>query len=109
MAKVVVITGASAGVGRAPGLMDRYLAKVAYDGQLTQEPKPLHAPQNLFESVPGTYGALGRFDARAEDSSPEFAISRHRYAVAGGLLALGGLALVALVNGKHAREWPARE
>jgi NAD(P)-dependent dehydrogenase (short-subunit alcohol dehydrogenase family) len=92
----------------APGLVDRYLAKVAYDGQLTDEPKPPHAPQNLFESVPGAYGAHGRFDARAKDSSPEFAISQHRYAVAGRLLALGGLALAALVNGKHAREWAAR-
>ena len=87
-----------------PGLMDRYLAKVAYDGQLTEEPKLSHAPQNLFESVPGAYGAHGRFDTRAKDSSPEFAISQHRYAVAGGLLALGGLAVAALVNGKHARE-----
>ena len=88
----------------APGLMDHYLAKVAYDGQLTEEPKPSHAPQNLFESVPGAYGAHGRFDARAQDSSPEFAISQHRYAVAGSLLALGGLALAALVNGRHRRE-----
>ncbi|HEY3845740.1 MAG TPA: SDR family oxidoreductase [Acetobacteraceae bacterium] len=93
----------------APGLMDRYLAKAAYAGQLTEEPKPPHAPQNLFESVPGPYGSHGRFDAEATASSPEFAVSRHRYAVAGGLLALGGVALAALVNGRHGRGSPTRE
>ena len=79
-------------------------AKAAYDGQLTEEPKAPHAPQNLFATVPGAYGVHGRFDARAKASSPEFAISQHRYAVAGGLLALGGLAVAALVNGKHAHQ-----
>jgi short-subunit dehydrogenase len=87
----------------APGLMDRYLAKAAYAGQLTKEPRPPHAPRNLFDSVPGPYGSHGRFDAQAKDASREFAISRHRYALAGGLLALGGVAVAALFNGRRGR------
>jgi short-subunit dehydrogenase len=92
----------------APGLLDRYLAKSAYSGQLTDEPTPSDAPQNLFDSVPGSYGSHGRFDTEAKPLSGEFAVSRHRYAVAGGLLALGGFALTALVSGRHSRGQPVR-
>lgn len=74
----------------APGLLDRLLAKKGYTGQLTKEPKPPKAPANLFETVPGAYGAHGRFDAQAKDSSWEFFTSRHREALF-GMLALAGL------------------
>jgi short-subunit dehydrogenase len=69
----------------APALLDHVLAKIGYSGQLTQEQKPADAPSNLFESVPGSYGAHGRFDDRAESRSWEFFTSRHRDAVVGGL------------------------
>ncbi|HEY7576332.1 MAG TPA: SDR family oxidoreductase [Acetobacteraceae bacterium] len=78
----------------APGLLDRLLAKMGYSGQLTEEPKPAGAPGNLFETVPGAYGAHGRFDARARTGSWEFFTSRHRGAVVGGL-ALAAAALLA--------------
>jgi short-subunit dehydrogenase len=55
----------------APGLLDRYLAKAGYSGQLTEEREPADAPANLFEPVPGPYGAHGRFDARAQNASLE--------------------------------------
>jgi short chain dehydrogenase len=44
---------AKAIVGNAlmPGLLDRYLVKAGYNGQLTDEPKPRDAPANLFETV----------------------------------------------------------
>src|ERR1700710_1765697 len=45
----------------APGLIDRYLAKTGYPEHLTDEPTPADAPNNLFEPVPGSYGAHGRF------------------------------------------------
>ena len=48
----------------APGLLDRYLAKSGYSGQLTDQPIPADAPANLFHPVPGDYGAHGRFDRR---------------------------------------------
>ncbi len=80
----------------APGLLDHYLAMTGYSSQLTQEVKQSDAPANLFETVPGDYGAHGRFDDRANSRSWEMATSRHRDAVTVGLLALGGVALAAL-------------
>ena len=63
----------------APGLIDRYLAKAGYSGQLSNTPEPADAPDNLFEAVPGPYGAHGRFDnRRPRTGSWEMEISRHR-------------------------------
>ena len=64
-----------------PGLLDRYLAGAGYKGQLGDEPAPADAPNNLFQPVPGKYGAHGRFDARARSTSWEVYFSRHRNAV----------------------------
>jgi hypothetical protein len=51
----------------APGLLDRLLARRAYEGQMTAEPAPAGGPDNLFRPVPGDQGAHGRFDARARE------------------------------------------
>jgi hypothetical protein len=83
----------------APGLLDRYLARSGFSGQLTDEPNQPDAPGNLFDSVAGDFGAHGRFDARAKDASVEFTAARHRGAIVGGLLALGGMAVAALITG----------
>jgi short-subunit dehydrogenase len=64
----------------APGLIDRYLAKAGYTGQLTHEKLGEDAPANLFEPVPGDYGAHGRFDARSKTGSWEMFTDRHRTA-----------------------------
>lgn len=61
----------------APGLLDRFLAREGYDGQLSDEPAPEDRPDNLFEPVPGAYGAHGRFDDRSRDDSPEFRLATH--------------------------------
>jgi NAD(P)-dependent dehydrogenase (short-subunit alcohol dehydrogenase family) len=45
-----------------PRLVDRYLARYGFDGQQSDEPRDPHAPHNLWESVPGDFGAHGRFD-----------------------------------------------
>lgn len=87
----------------APGLLDWYLAKTGYSGQLTAEPKPPDAPANLFHTVAGAYGAHGRFDAQAKDASAEFWTSRHRDALAAGLFAVGGLALGSMLGGRRSR------
>ena len=77
----------------APGLIDRYLAKAGYKGQLTDEPLPTDAPSNLFEPVPGDYDAHGRFDDTSRHRSMEFFTDRHRTAFyALGLAGLGYLA-----------------
>ncbi len=65
----------------APGLIDRYLAKYGYSSQLSDEPSPPDAPNNLFEPVPGPYGAHGRFNSRARDWSWEVFTSYHRNAM----------------------------
>jgi hypothetical protein len=84
--EVVVVTGASAGVGRA---MTREFAAhgASYDAQQTNEPVEPDRRSNLDDPMPDDYGARGRFDDRAIDYSVQAWINRHR-----GWLALGGLA-----------------
>jgi NAD(P)-dependent dehydrogenase (short-subunit alcohol dehydrogenase family) len=53
----------------APGLLDRYLARTGYDSQQTDEPLEGEREGNLFEPVPGDFGAHGRFDHRSRDRS----------------------------------------
>ena len=77
----------------APGLLDRYLAKAGYSGQLTDKKEPANAPANLFEPVPGPYGAHGRFDARARKGSWEMFTDRHRTAFFAAA-ALAGVAML---------------
>lgn len=77
----------------APGLLDRYLAKAGYSGQLTDEREPADAPANLFEPVLGPYGAHGRFDARARNASLEMFTERHRMALLVTLALVAGAVL----------------
>jgi short-subunit dehydrogenase len=74
----------------APGLLDRYLAKAGYSGQVTDEPLPADAPNNLFDPVPGDYSAHGRFDRESKPVSLEMCAVRHR----GFLCALAGIGIV---------------
>ena len=90
-----------------PGLLDRYLAGAGYSGQLTDEPTPPDAPDNLYKPVPGDRGAHGRFDRRAQSWSTQFWLTRHR----GTLLAGVGLAAAAAMiwfapdGRRHARQF----
>lgn len=78
----------------APGLLDRYLAKVGYSGQLSDHPTSPDAPANLFAPVPGDFGAHGRFDDEASARSWQMFTERHRSAA----FALVGLALLAITG-----------
>ena len=78
----------------APGLIDRYLASAGYKGQLTDVPLAADAPANLYEPVPGNYGAHGRFDQESKTGSWEMFTDRHRSA-------LWALAALGLVGGVH--------
>lgn len=84
---------AIAGNKIAPGLLDDYLAKTAYDGQQTDEPEDPNRANNLHEPVPGDHGAHGSFDHRARDFSPQFWATKHRasLAILAGAIALGCL------------------
>jgi NAD(P)-dependent dehydrogenase (short-subunit alcohol dehydrogenase family) len=82
----------------APGLLDRYLARTGYSGQVSDEPLPVDAPANLFKSAKGDYGAHGRFDSSAREISYQATASRHRGAIALGLLGIGCVGLTALLT-----------
>jgi hypothetical protein len=60
----------------APGLMDRYLARNAYDAQQTDEPLESDRPGNLFEPVEGDFSAHGPFDDQAKPRSLLFDLDR---------------------------------
>ena len=80
----------------APSLVDRLLAgRAGYGAQITDIPSDPEAPGNLFEPVPGAYGAHGRFDGRARRGSWEMFTSRHK-------TAFWCVALIGLVAGTHA-------
>ncbi|PRX22361.1 short-subunit dehydrogenase [Paraburkholderia sp. BL18I3N2] len=74
----------------APGWIDKYLAKAGYDGQLTDELLEPDTPGNLFDPIPGAYGAHGRFDSQSRATSWEMVTSRHRNA----FWALAGIGVV---------------
>jgi short-subunit dehydrogenase len=85
----------------APGLIDRYLAKAGYTGQLLPTTQPADAPANLFEPVDGNYGAHGRFDAQAKSWSAEMFTDRHRTAFWAAALGIGVLGATALLRGRR--------
>ena len=77
-------------------LLDRYLAKKAWEGQLTDEPLPSERRGNLFESLSGSYGAHGRFDAQSHSRSLHLWINLHRAAALGLAAAAAGGILILL-------------
>ena len=64
-----------------PGVLDRYLANTAYEGQQTAEPEDPARPFNLYEPLAGDHGAHGRFDSQARTISPQLWTDLHRDAV----------------------------
>lgn len=66
-----------------PGVLDHYLARTGYDAQQTAEPADPNRRDNLAAPAPGDWGAHGRFDARARDSSIQLWWTTHRSAVFG--------------------------
>jgi short-subunit dehydrogenase len=76
----------------APSLADRYLARAGYEGQFTAANVMPDAPSNLFEPVPGNFGAHGAFDDKAKTTSWELFTTEHRYLIfAAAMGALYGL------------------
>jgi short-subunit dehydrogenase len=71
-----------------PGILDRYLAKKAWEGQFDAEPLPPGRQDNLYQPVAADFGAHGRFDAEAHDSSWQVRMARHRGLI-GLALAMG--------------------
>jgi NAD(P)-dependent dehydrogenase (short-subunit alcohol dehydrogenase family) len=77
----------------APPLVDRYVAKQAWDGQLGDQPVNGERPDNLFAPVEGDPGAHGRFEEGSRRRSPLLWLGKHRRAI--GATALAGAGAVA--------------
>ncbi|HEY6924324.1 MAG TPA: SDR family oxidoreductase [Steroidobacteraceae bacterium] len=86
----------------APGLLDRYLAQAGYSGQRSGEAADPGAPNNLFEPVPGDYGARGRFDNRAQPRSLALWASMHKHSLLAGAGMLGLALLSAALTTRRA-------
>jgi hypothetical protein len=83
----------------SPRAGDLVLLRTGWSGQTTGEPKPVDAPDNLFETMPGDPGAHGRFDDRARASSA-WTAARLRLGKIGGIVALAA-PVAALAIGYH--------
>jgi NAD(P)-dependent dehydrogenase (short-subunit alcohol dehydrogenase family) len=70
-----------------PGVLDRYLARLGYRSQQTDEPAPPDRAENLWHPVDGDHGAHGAFDPRSHPRSLQLWATTHR-----GWLALAGAA-----------------
>jgi hypothetical protein len=77
-----------------PGLADRVLARVGYEGQQYDGLAPYDRPDNLWNPVPGDFGAHGDFDEEAKSSSWLLAADINRKRVTAGLSVMAALGLV---------------
>jgi NAD(P)-dependent dehydrogenase (short-subunit alcohol dehydrogenase family) len=69
----------------APWLAERYLARTAVSGQLSDARKRPDRKDNLFESPPGDPGAHGPYDDRAHEHSVQLWATKHRRGLLGTL------------------------
>jgi hypothetical protein len=76
-----------------PGMLDHYLAHNMYEAQQYDGAADPNQLDNLWSAVPGDHGAHGTFDERAQKSSPQLWISKHRRSIMVGGIILGLLAL----------------
>lgn len=98
-----------AGSMAAPGIVDRILAEQGPPGQQDDEPAQQRA-DNLFEPMPGDFGAHGRFDDEARTSLDPVRTGNVRFAAAGiGTAILAGMAAAAYASGRRTAEHSHRE
>jgi short-subunit dehydrogenase len=83
----------------APALADYYLGRTGFESQQTRETVEKDRPDNLFEPLPGDFGAHGVFTQQAHSEAATTWLAQHK-----GTTALAGAALgiVALVLKKRA-------
>lgn len=78
----------------APSLADYYLGRTGFDSQQTRERVSPDRPDNLFDPLPGDFGAHGVFGEAAHDEAATTWLSDHKGATAlAGAAFLGALAL----------------
>jgi NAD(P)-dependent dehydrogenase (short-subunit alcohol dehydrogenase family) len=76
-----------------PGFADRYLARNGYQGQQYDGLEDPDRPHNLWEPVPGRFGAHGDFDDRAAAVSLEAWADTHRSWLGAAGVAVAAIAL----------------
>lgn len=76
-----------------PGLLDRYLGKTGYSGQQYNGAPDPDRKDNLWQPLPGDYGAHGDFDKRSRSNSKELWAATH------GSWLLAGLGIAGAVCG----------
>jgi NAD(P)-dependent dehydrogenase (short-subunit alcohol dehydrogenase family) len=81
----------------SPRAGDLVLLRTGWKGQTTGEPKPVGAPDNLWEPIPGDPGAHGRFGALARPSSA-WTAARLTLGRVGSAAALAAPAVAALIG-----------
>jgi len=79
----------------ASGLMDRVLARTAWDAQHTWEPADPDRSHNLWHPLPGDHGAHGRFESWSATRSPQTWVNERLPAVGLALASGFVLALIA--------------
>jgi NAD(P)-dependent dehydrogenase (short-subunit alcohol dehydrogenase family) len=72
-----------------PGLLDTYLGKTGYDSQQYDGAADPNRPNNLWEPLPGDFGAHGDFDSRSHKRSWQLTLNIHRRWIGLGIVAAG--------------------
>src|SRR5262245_46587341 len=85
----------TAGNAVLPGVGDDYLGRTGYESQLTEEPDDPARPDNLYEPLPGDWGAHGRFDDKATTRCEQWWVTKNRTWLVAAGVGLAGLALLA--------------
>jgi short-subunit dehydrogenase len=73
----------------APAFADRYLAKNGFDAQQFDGSADPARPNNLWEPLPGDWGAHGAFDGKASSRSLELWLDLHRRWLLAGAIVSG--------------------
>jgi NAD(P)-dependent dehydrogenase (short-subunit alcohol dehydrogenase family) len=101
----------------APGALDRYLARTAFDSQQDERGEGEYdggpgSPGNLWVPADGPhgrdFGAHGRFDDEAVSDSPQHWVSRNRGRMGAGALAAAGLGAVVTAGLRRGGRSPLR-
>jgi short-subunit dehydrogenase len=79
-----------------PGLMEKILARRAWEGQMSDEPLGRSPEGNLYASVDGEYAAHGRFDERSRKRSLQLWLASHRPAALAAALLLSAVLILAV-------------
>jgi NAD(P)-dependent dehydrogenase (short-subunit alcohol dehydrogenase family) len=83
----------------SPRVVDLVLRRNGWEGQHTDEPKPIGSPDNLFEPLPGDKGARGRFSAGSRSSTLWTSLRLRRLLVGSAVVGVG-LATMSVTNGR---------